>query len=99
MGRNIVRIRIKKLYLNPGVYMVGFWLANPIDANIVGAEFDYVQSAFEIEVVHLAAASKGFGLNSKSDGVVTCHFEFVDVTYEAVGTEIAPTRQEKVSLE
>src|SRR5437773_3742016 len=38
-GRNIVRIRIEKLYLNPGVYVVGLWLANPIDANFAGAEF------------------------------------------------------------
>src|SRR5215467_7030591 len=97
-GRNLVRIRIKKLYLNPGVYVVGLWLANPIDANFTGAEFDHVQSAFEIEVVHLAAF-KGFGLNSKSDGIVTCHFERVDVSYETVGAEVAPTLQAKVSPE
>jgi len=93
-----VRIRIKKLYLNPGVYVVGLWLANPIDANFTGAEFDHVQSAFGIEVVHLAAF-KGFGLNSKSDGIVTCHFERVDVSYETVGAEVAPTLQAKVSPE
>jgi len=97
-GHNKVAVRIEQLYLNPGVYVVGLWLANPIDANFAGAEFDYVESAFEIEVVHLAA-SKGFGLNSKSDGVVTCHFELLDVTCEAVGTGIAPDWQEKVSLQ
>jgi lipopolysaccharide transport system ATP-binding protein len=95
-GRNRVRLRIEKLHLNPGVYIVGLWLANPIDANFVGAEFDHIQSAFEIEVVHLRA-SKGFGLNSKSDGVVTCHFELVDMIYETVEAEIVPTRQEEVA--
>ena len=75
-GRNLVKLRIHKLYLNPGVYVAGFWLANPISARRSGAEYDHVQSAFEIDVVECSSAR--FGLRSKSDGLVTCHFDVVD---------------------
>ena len=77
-GRNLVRLRIEKLYLNPGVYVVGLWLANPIDARSTGAEFDHVPSAFEIEVVQLE--SQWPGMRPHSDGVVTCAFELLEVT-------------------
>jgi lipopolysaccharide transport system ATP-binding protein len=72
-GRNLVRLRIKHLYLNPGVYIVGLWLANPIDANTSGAPFDYIDAAFEIEVVSLK--SEEFGRAAGDDGAVTCPFE------------------------
>jgi len=72
-GYNLVRLRIKQLYLNPGVYIVGLWLANPIDANTSGAPFDYIDSAFEIEVVSLG--SEKFGCAAGDDGAVTCPFE------------------------
>src|SRR5207245_6530360 len=35
-GRNLVRFRIEKLHLNPGIYMVGLWLANPITTGSTG---------------------------------------------------------------
>jgi lipopolysaccharide transport system ATP-binding protein len=72
-GRNLVRLRIKQLYLNPGVYILGLWLANPIDANTGGAPFDYIDSAFEIEVVSLKSGE--FGCAAGDDGAVTCRFE------------------------
>jgi lipopolysaccharide transport system ATP-binding protein len=75
-GRNLVKLRIHKLYLNPGVYVVGFWLANPISARRSGGEYDHVQSAFEIDVVEYSSVR--LGSRSKSDGVVTCHFDVVD---------------------
>lgn len=76
-GCNIVRLRIEKLYLNPGVYVVGLWLANPIDTVSTDAEFDHVQFAFEIEVVNLE--SQGLGMRPSSDGCVPCHFELLEV--------------------
>src|ERR1051326_7248857 len=77
-GRNLVRLQIKKLYLNPGIYVVGLWIANPIDAHATGAEFDHAPSAFEIEVVNLG--SQWPGMRPHSDGVVTCPFELFEVS-------------------
>jgi lipopolysaccharide transport system ATP-binding protein len=76
-GRNLVRLRINKLYLNPGIYVVGLWVANPIEANRTGGEYDQIQAAFEIEVVQLE--SRCFGIKPDSDGVVSCPFELVEV--------------------
>jgi len=76
-GHNLLRLRINKLHLNPGVYVAGLWLANPISAQRTGGEYDYIQSAFEVEVVDHSSA--GFGLRSKSDGVVACQFEVFNV--------------------
>ena len=42
-GRNIVGLRIDNLYLNPGVYVLGLWLANS-----VGVPLDHIEYAFEI---------------------------------------------------
>jgi len=75
-GRNLVKVRIHKLHLNPGTYVVGLWLANPISARYSGGEYDHVQSAFEIDVVEYSAA--GLGSRSKSDGVVSCSFDVID---------------------
>ena len=76
-GHNVVRLRIEKLHLNPGVYVVGVWIANPIHANRKGGEFDQIQSAFEIEVVE--AQSQLLGKKPNSDGLVTCPFEVLEV--------------------
>lgn len=75
-GRNLVKVRIHKLHLNPGTYVVGLWLANPISARRSGGEYDHIQSAFEIDVVENSAA--GLGSRSKSDGVVSCSFDVID---------------------
>jgi len=93
-GLNLVRLRIKKLYLNQGIYRLALWLANSTSARSARGVYDYVESACEIEVMNLD--SQGHGLNPNS--AVTCHFELVDVTYEAVGAGIAPSWQEEASL-
>ena len=69
-GRNIVRLRISEIHLNPGVYVVGLWLSRS-----PGVLFDYVQSAFEIEVVQ--TESRGLGVTPPFDGVVPCRFELL----------------------
>jgi lipopolysaccharide transport system ATP-binding protein len=93
-GRNFVRLKIEKLHLNPGIYRLALWLANPTSARSARDVYDYVESACNIEVINID--SQGHDLNPNS--AVTCHFELVDVTYEAIDTEIAPTWREKVSL-
>jgi ABC-type proline/glycine betaine transport system ATPase subunit len=73
-GKNIVKIMIKKLYLNPGIYVLGLWLADPLRGTI----FDYTESAFEIEVINLQF--EGLGIRPSADGFVTCDFELLQVT-------------------
>jgi len=90
-GHNSVRLMIEKLYLNPGVYVVGLWLANPINTHSTeDAEFDHVRSAFEIEVVHIG--TQEFGMRPSSDGAVTCTFKLLEEPNSSIGTEIAPIR-------
>jgi energy-coupling factor transporter ATP-binding protein EcfA2 len=67
-GCNLVHLRIENLYLNPGRYVVGLWLANPKS----GVVFDHIESAFEIEVIDIG--SKRFGCRPDFDGVVVCPF-------------------------
>lgn len=75
-GRNTVSLKIEKLYLNPDVYVLGLWLAN-IDTNCSGRNaLDYVESAFEIEVVNLV--SREFGVSA--NGAVTCDFQLLGVS-------------------
>jgi lipopolysaccharide transport system ATP-binding protein len=74
-GRNLVRLRIENLYLNPGVYRLDLWLANPPHARARNSVYDHIESAFEIEVVYLEAERLRFNPNS----AVLCHFELVDV--------------------
>jgi hypothetical protein len=74
-GSNLVKLRIDRLYLNPGVYRLGLWMADPISADAANSVYDFVESAFEIEVVKLIA--EGSDLNPNS--AVLCQFKFVEV--------------------
>jgi lipopolysaccharide transport system ATP-binding protein len=71
-GRNIVRFRINQLHLNPGIYVLGLWVADP-PAEI----YDFTESAIRVEVVRLE--SEGFGLRPTSDGSVVCDFEVLEI--------------------
>ena len=71
-GHNVLGLRISKLYLKPGVYVVGLYLAS----NVEGEALDSVESAFKIEVVNLEA--EGFAYPS-IDGVVQCNFDIFEV--------------------
>jgi len=75
-GRNFVRLRIKHLYLNPGVYKIGLWVADPIRARSENSPYDYIETALEIEVVN--PASRGNGL--KENAFVTCDFDFMELS-------------------
>jgi lipopolysaccharide transport system ATP-binding protein len=70
-GERQVTLRIPELHLNPGVYVMGFWLAGPLNA-----VHDYVLAGFELEVVALQAP--GLGRAPTDDGMVTCRLELLD---------------------
>jgi ABC-type polysaccharide/polyol phosphate transport system ATPase subunit len=70
-GHNTVKLRIENLYLNPGIYVLGLWLADPQ----IGLVYDHIESAFEIEVINLS--SKGLGMRPDFDGKVACQFKIV----------------------
>ena len=76
-GHNLIRFRINKLHLNPGIYVLGLWVADP-PAEI----YDFTESAIRIEVVRLE--SGGFGLRPTSDGSVVCDFEVLEIAQAAV---------------
>jgi len=71
-GEHRCTVRIPELHLNPGVYVLGFWLAAPHEAIL-----DYVPAAFEVEVV-AGQRDPGLGRAPKYDGVVTCDLELLD---------------------
>ncbi|MFN6528868.1 ABC transporter ATP-binding protein [Nostoc sp. ChiSLP03a] len=66
-GENIVKLNIEKLHLKSGTYVIGLWLSDSSFNTI----FDFIESAFEIEVVELP--SEEFGITC--DGLVTCTFQ------------------------
>jgi lipopolysaccharide transport system ATP-binding protein len=73
-GRNTIRLRLAAVHLTPGVYVVGLWLGNTF-----GHEYDYIESAFEVEVVE--AAARGLGVSSKS-ALVPCDFDVLECEAE-----------------
>jgi lipopolysaccharide transport system ATP-binding protein len=68
-GRNLVRVRIDSLHLQPGLYPVGLWLA---DAD--GEVLDHREQALLIDVVRPAGV---FRLVPAHDGVVSCELSVV----------------------
>jgi lipopolysaccharide transport system ATP-binding protein len=75
-GYNVVKLRIDKLFLNPNVYVLGLWMANISDSKGSQA-LDYIEYAFDIEVVNLT--SQRFGMQeTPDDGAVTCQFKVLE---------------------
>ena len=68
-GRNIIKFNIDNLHLNPGIYVVGLWLAKSS-----GYVFDQIHSAIRIDVID--TEEKEFGV--RVDGAVTCDFEMIE---------------------
>ena len=68
-GRNQVKLRIDHLYLNPDIYILGLFLANP---DVV---YDNIESAFEIEVID--RVTEGLGMKPEIDGVVSCDLQIL----------------------
>jgi len=65
-GENLISVRLDKLHLNPGLYHIGFWLANPPQV------FDHIELGGAVEVIDYEAP--GLGHRADQDGVVTCSF-------------------------
>lgn len=70
-GETVVRLRIAGLYLNPGLYQLGWWIGDTF-----GRVFDFVESAVEVEVVESNA--DGLGVRPRFDGVVACEFDLIE---------------------
>jgi len=70
-GNNCFKLAIEKLSLNAGLYVVGLWLDRTGKSNSGDEAIDYIESAFEFEVVQLE--TKGFRDNIL--GFVTCDFQ------------------------
>lgn len=67
-GHNTVTLKIANLYLNPGIYTLGLWVADP-----PSEIYDSISSAIQIEVVELEKEK----VRVQEDGVVVCNFELV----------------------
>jgi lipopolysaccharide transport system ATP-binding protein len=67
-GRSVVSFRINELHLNPGSYVLGWWLSDPVGNNI----FDHVEHGISLEVLEDTAS--GAGIRPPSDGVIPCSF-------------------------
>jgi lipopolysaccharide transport system ATP-binding protein len=65
-GSNIIDLTIKELNLNPGIYTLGLWIANP-----PSQVFDSLPSTIRVEVVEHEPGQ----IRVPSDGLVTCRFE------------------------
>ncbi len=69
-GRNAVTFRVDQLHLNPGMYTIGLWVADPpIEV------YDYLASAALFEVVEVEKE----GIRVQSDGLVPVKFQILDV--------------------
>jgi lipopolysaccharide transport system ATP-binding protein len=70
-GHNTIRLKIKELHLNPDIYTLGLWIADP-----PSEVFDSIPSAIKIEVVELESQK----IRVQADGAVTCNFELVGIS-------------------
>jgi lipopolysaccharide transport system ATP-binding protein len=70
-GRSSWQFSLEALYLEPGMYTVGLWLA---DRN--GELLDRVEAAVRIEVIDHASRIVGVRIDPRYAGVVACDFGF-----------------------
>lgn len=64
-GHSLLHLHVERLHLNPGIYMLGLWAANP-----PGEMFDSLPTAIQLEVVELESEK----IRVEADGVVPCEF-------------------------
>jgi ABC-type polysaccharide/polyol phosphate transport system ATPase subunit len=69
-GRSVWAFTIHELFLRPGLYLLGLWLA---DAG--GDVLDRVEIAARIEVMDLQSDALGVGIDPRYAGVVICDFD------------------------
>lgn len=69
-GKNIVKLRIDQVHLNPGLYTIGLWVADPpLDV------YDYIPSAVLVEVVETEKEK----IRVQADGLVPVKFQIMSV--------------------
>lgn len=68
-GHNKIKLRIEELHLNPGIYTLGLWLADP-----PSEVHDSISSAFRVEVVDFDSKR----IRVQGDGLVTCDFQLLE---------------------
>jgi lipopolysaccharide transport system ATP-binding protein len=83
-GRNIVRLRIEELHLNPEIYILGLWLSRKSKSIGYDPPLDYIESVCEIEVVNLESKDDGI----KEVSPVTCKFRILSVTNESIVSKV-----------
>jgi lipopolysaccharide transport system ATP-binding protein len=71
-GENVISVRIDKLHLKPGLYNIGFWLANPPHV------FDHIEVGGTIDVID--RETQQFGHRPDGDGIVTCSLSVTELT-------------------
>lgn len=64
-GHNVLRLKVERLHLNPGIYTLGLWAANP-----PGEMYDSLTAAVQLEVVELESQK----IRVQADGLVPCIF-------------------------
>jgi len=69
------RLRIDRLHLNPGMYRIGLWLADPMGSQSVRSAYDFIEWAFDLEVLGDGVLGPGFS----SEGAVSCKFTVEEV--------------------
>jgi lipopolysaccharide transport system ATP-binding protein len=67
-GRTVLSFRIEQLHLNPGVYILGWWLNDPVGNNIL----DFVEHGVTLEVVEDTSGEAR--IRPMADGLVACEF-------------------------
>lgn len=69
-GRNTIKFHMDQLHLNPGIYTIGLWVADPpIEV------YDNILSAAQLEVVEVEREN----IRVQSDGIVPVKFQVMEV--------------------
>ena len=70
MGHNNIKLQIDQLHLNPGIYTIGLWVADPpIEV------YDYISSASLVEVVETEKEN----IRVQADGLIPVKFQVIDI--------------------
>ena len=83
-GKNIVRLEIEALHLNPEIYVIGLWLNESSRGFGYDPPLDNVETACEIEVV--STDHGNFGI--KNNSPVTCKFNVLNITNETIAIRV-----------
>jgi hypothetical protein len=72
-GNNVVRLKIEKLHLSKGSYVVGLWLSRDGTEEAENL-LDYMESALELKVVDAGPQAQEMNF----DGPVACQFALME---------------------